>query len=269
MRLPIVLATATIPIFATALALTAMTATARAEDLDDGTGSLPGGAFAAVGLDLGFFSGEAVLPRTNPAPQEAPTGVTELSGIFGTARVKAGGYLRVTRFGSEVGLEGTFGIGLAGAGAIDPAGDSNLMIDMSGGINAALFRLEAGHLALKLAAGIGLDQDSEFLYAGGRVSLDPSPTLGVEAAYTYHLGDTAGEDATWKDHAIGATVVLKSLGIGIGAEYRIGSAHKYAAASGSPSPGVPATPAIELPQKDQLWKGDYSAFVINVSYYWF
>ncbi|MFO0746203.1 MAG: hypothetical protein U1F43_11090 [Myxococcota bacterium] len=127
---------------------------------------------------------------------------------------------------------------------------------------ASLFRLDAMALSLNVAGGMGLDQDSAYLYAGARIELMPSHDVGLELAYTYHLGDTHGEDVTWKDHAFGATVVLRSVGISLGGEYRMGDARRYSVVT-------PGQPAVERPQKDQLWKGDYGAFVFTAAYNWF
>ncbi|MFO0746204.1 MAG: hypothetical protein U1F43_11095 [Myxococcota bacterium] len=101
---------------------------ARAEDLVDGDGSLPGAAFGSLGLEIGHLSTKVAMPNPVTPNLAVPS---ELAGFFGQVRLKGGAFLRVTRFGSEAGLEGSFALGYASGGAIDPAHGGNLMIDLS------------------------------------------------------------------------------------------------------------------------------------------
>lgn len=235
-----------------AAALLAAPLTAHA---DDETGSLTGSSFARVGVDLGSHRAEAYVPVADGG---ALIGRTEMSGFFGQVRSTFGGLLRVTRFGTEVGLEGTFALGYAGGSAISPKSGGNFMFDMSGGVIAALFRLDAmGGIALKGLGGIGVDMDSAYLYAGGRLAFfETEGALAFELGYVYRVGDTHGEDVMLQDHRLSADFLIRDINLSIGAQYWFGEATRYVAGK-------------EALQRDQLFKGDYSTMVFTIAYSWF
>jgi len=221
----------------------------------DETGSLAGSAFARLGVDLGSHSADAFVSLADGGD---PSGQTSLSGFFGQARATFGGLLRVTRFGTEVGLEGTFALGYASAAAVAPKRGGIFMVDLSGGVVAALFRLDAlGGIALKVVGGIGMDQDAHYLYAGGRLAFfETAGDVAFELGYLYRVGDTYGENVMLQDSRISADFVIRDLGLTLGAQYWFGSAPYVVAGQ-------------EKRQVDQLFKGDYSSIVFTAAYSWF
>lgn len=227
---------------------------------DDETGSLVGSSFVRFGADLGSHSGEAFV---DAAEGGTLAGDTELSGFYGAARVTMGGLLRVTRFGTEVGLEGTCAMGYIGGGAITPKSGGIFFFDLSGGVVAALARLEMlGGFALKGFGGIGMDMDMHYLYAGGRLAFgETSDSLGLELGYTYRVGDSYGENVQIADHRFAADVLIRDANLTVGAALWLGSSHGDYTGTG--------IGRSENMQVDQLYKGDYTTIVVSVAYTWF
>ena len=240
-----------------------LTPPARADDLEDGdlkesgtAGALVGASALLFGVDFVSHSGTAVVQgQTAQAPP------ADVSGSFGLVRLTGGGLLRVTRFGSEAGIEGSMALGWSGDSAYGGAEKGGLIADISFGVVVVPFRaFSLGGFALKLNAGIGSDHDVDYLYAGARLGFgEESDDFGVEPAYLYRVGDGPG-GITLTEHRIGLNARLWGLTLGL--HLLFGEAIGYKKAD------APNTPARQAFQGGTIRKGDYSDILFTLGYAW-
>jgi|GEM_PF-2030691 len=223
---------------------------ALASDGPDIEGGLVGGSEGFLALDIGSHSGKAALATGAPR--------SEVSGLYGMLKLQAGLLLRVTRFGSEAGLEGAIGLGWITSGAYGGKEEGGLAADLSFGILLVPVRAEAlGGVALKLAGGVGTDYDVDYLYASARLGLgEASDTAGLELNYTYRVGD-APTGATLTEHHLGAMVLVSDIDLAFGFALQLGESSRYT--------GV-APARSEKFQGGTMRKGDYQDFIFTIAY---
>lgn len=219
-------------------------------DGPDIEGGMVGGSEGFFAADIGSHSGEAALAAGAPR--------SDVSGLFGLLKVQGGLLLRVTRFGSEAGLEGSFGLGWNSGGAYGGKEEGRLSCDLSFGILLVPMRAEAlGGVAFKLAGGVGTDFDVDYLYASARLGFgEVSDTLGVELGYTYRVGD-APTGATLLEHKIAASVLVTDIDLLLGFAVDFGESTRYT--------GV-APARSEKFQVDTMRKGDYQDLIFTIGY---
>lgn len=232
------------------LAAPALGGAAQAADEPETPGALVGASFVVLGLDLGLHSGDAAL--ANAAPP------TKVEGAFGMIRVNAGVLLRVTRFGAEAGLEGSFGLGWIGGGAYGGKEEGGLSADLSAGVVVVPLRTTSlSGAAFKMFAGVGSDHDVDYLYAGARLGFGENDgDFGVEPAYTYRVGD-APTGATLTEHRLAAN--LRIAGFALSVSYLFGESKRFL--SGKPANG-------QRFQEGTLRKGDYTEWLLSLGYAW-
>lgn len=222
---------------------------ARAED-PDVAGALVGGTYCLLGMDLGLHAGEAALAEGAPR--------ADIEGFFGMARVTAGVLLRVTRFGSEAGLEGTFGLGWIDGAAFGGREESRLSADIAAGVVLVPYRSKlVGGGSFKLAGGFGSDHDVDYLYASGRMGFgETTGAFGLELGYTYRVGD-APSNATLTEHR--AQAQLRIDGFTAGLAWILGESARYKGT------GVDAR---EVFQGGTMRKGEYTDWLVTIGYAW-
>lgn len=212
-------------------------------------GALVGGSYCLLGLELGSHSGEATT--TEGQPRE------DVSGLFGLARVTAGALLRVSRFGSEAGLEGSFAFGYITDGPFGGTEDARWAADISGGVVLVPYRSKlVGGSSFKLGGGFGSDHDVDYLYASGRFGFGEleDTTFGLEAGYTYRVGD-APTGATLQEHRVDLRLRIDGFAVGLG--WMMGESARYR-----------GTPKVEVFQEGTMRKGDYSDWILTLGYAW-
>lgn len=229
-----------------ALCLILPVSAARADDI---AGAMVGGSIGLLSLDLGLHSGTAVLADGVPR--------TDVSGGFGMIRFKAGMLLRVTRFGSEAGLEGSFGLGWISGAAFGGKEEARVSADLSGGVVVVPLRLDAlGGFALKLAGGFGTDHDVDYFYAGARLGFGEAKDadFGLEVAYGYRYGE-APANASMKEHHV--TVMARISELAFGVTWVLGETAGYR--------GVSPNRTERFPE-GTMRKGDYGDWMLTVGY---
>jgi len=241
--------------FALALALASPLSVARADEPET-VGALVGGSYCLFGVDLGLHSGEAALAEGAPR--------ADVEGLYGMVRVTAGALLRVTRFGSEAGLEGTFGLGWIDGAAFGGREEARLSADIAAGVVVVPYRSAlVGGSSFKLAAGFGSDHDVDYLYASGRMGFgETSGDFGLELAYTYRVGD-APTGATLTEHRAAAQVRMGGFTVGVAGLF--GESARYQGVA--PAPPAP-TDRAELFQEGTMRKGEYTDWQVTLGYAW-
>ena len=237
-------------IAALALAPILSHSTARAGEPST-AGALVGGSYCLLGLELGSHSGDATVTEGQPRD--------EVGGLFGLARVTAGAPLRVSRFGSEAGLEGSFAFGYIAAGAFGGKEEGRWAADISGGVVLVPYRSKlVGGSSFKLGGGFGSDHDVDYLYASGRFGFGEfeDTTFGLEAGYTYRVGD-APSDATLTEHRV--DLRMRIDGFAVGLAWMMGESARYRGTT---------KPRVEVFQEGTMRKGDYSDWVLTLGYAW-
>jgi len=220
---------------------------ARAEDL---SGALVGGSSVNLSFEAGRHQGDAVLT--------ANTSRQPVTGYFGLLRLQAGLLARVTRFGTEVGLEGSFALGAIGGAAYNNTSKYHLVADISLGVVLVPLRIDAlGGTALKLAGGFGSDHDADYLYTSIRLGFgEDRGGQGFELGYNYRAGDTP-IGAPLNEHRFGARFLFDDADIQLGFSYGFGRTSRY---SGS------GPTRVELADPGTMRKGTYSDFVFSIGY---
>lgn len=234
-----------------ALALaSALTASPAHADDPETAGALVGGSYCLFGIDLGTHSGEAALAEGGPR--------REVDGIFGMARITAGVLLRVTRFGSEAGLEGTFGLGWIDGAAFGGKEEARMSADLAAGVVLVPYRSAlVGGSSFKLAGGFGSDHDVDYLYASGRLGFgETTGAFGVELAYTYRVGD-APSNATLTEHRAG--LGLRLDGFALGLAWVLGDSARYKGTGPD---------RREVFQGGTMRKGEYTDWLVTLGYAW-
>jgi len=222
---------------------------ARAED-PSVSGALVGGSELNFTLEAGRHQGDAVLAANTPRQSVA--------GYFGMLRLQAGFLLRVTRFGTEAGLEGSLALGVISSAAYGDSPEFHWAADISMGVVLVPLRLKAlGGTAFKLAGGLGSDHDADYLYASARLGFgEDHGGQGFELGYNYRAGDTP-VGAPLNEHRFGAMFLFDDADLQLGLSYGFGRTYRYL--------GSGAT-RVELADPGTMRKGTYSDLVLSIGY---